>query len=196
MGSQNWYQCKSVTGISRGPRTDPLVQHQRCLNWRVWTSMHSKSSEAIRSLYVKKRVKHKVLRVRGHYTEFCKTRLIKSQRLMISGLLITKLCISHCMVYEKQIMVWSNFMIKPGIHCAIFIRFWAEYWLVRLFFESGQISALSCIICRAVFVQCTGGNEKQLASPDRQSDGRMNFWFWSPLVRVSHNWSKATNRLP
>ncbi len=136
------------------------------------------------------------LRVRGHYTEFCETRLIKSQRLMISGLLITKLCISHCMVYEKQIMVWSNFTIKPGIHCAIFIRFWAEYWLVRLFFESGQISALSCVVCRAVFVQCTGGNEEQLASPDRQSDGRMNFWFWSPLVSVSHNWSKATNRLP
>ncbi len=38
MGSQKWYQCKSVTGISRGPHTDPLVQHQRCLNWRVWTT--------------------------------------------------------------------------------------------------------------------------------------------------------------
>ncbi len=32
-------------------------------------------------------------------------------------------------------------------------------------------------LCRESFaVQCTGGNEKRLASPDRQSDGRMNFW--------------------
>ncbi len=29
------------------------------------------------------------------------------------------------------------------------------------FFESGRISALSCVVCRAVFVQCTGGNEKR-----------------------------------
>ncbi len=32
-------------------------------------------------------------------------------------------------------------------------------------------------LCHASFVvQCTGENEKRLASPDRQSDGRMNFW--------------------
>ncbi len=56
------------------------------------------------------------------------------------------------------------------------------------FFESGRISALSCIVCRAVFVQCTGGNEKQLASPDRQSDEFLKCQkFWSPLVRVSLN---------
>ncbi len=29
MGSQKRYQCKSVTDISRGPRTDPLCCHQR-----------------------------------------------------------------------------------------------------------------------------------------------------------------------
>ncbi len=63
------------------------------------------------------------------------------------------------------------------------------------FFESGRISALSCSV-RAVY-----RGKREAISLSRQAIGRSDEFltcqkFWSPLVRVSHNWSKATNRLP
>ncbi len=66
------------------------------------------------------------------------------------------------------------------------------------FLKSGQISALSCVVCRAVFVQCTRG-KREAISLSRQAIGWTDEFltcqkFWSLLVRVSHNWSKATNR--
>ncbi len=90
--------------------------------------------------------------------------------------------------------------VKPGIHCAIFVRFWAEFWLVRLFFWVGPnfsfvVRRLSCSV-RSVY-----RGKREAISLSRQAIGRSDEFltcqkFWSPLVRVSHSWSKATNRLP
>ncbi len=70
-------------------------------------------------------------------------------------------------------------LLKPDIHCAIFVRFRAEFWLVQLFYflswAEFQLCRASFVVCRVVFVQYTGGNEKRLACLDRQSDSRKNF---------------------
>ncbi len=85
--------------------------------------------------------------------------------------------------------MWSNFgvcvvcvfllvrernwlLVRPGIHCD-FEPNSDSCDSLRLFF----LSRAEFQLCHASFVvQCTGENEKRLASPDRQSDGRMNFW--------------------
>ncbi len=90
--------------------------------------------------------------------------------------------------------------IKPGIHCAIFVRFWAEFWLMRLFFWLGPnfsvvVRRCSCSV-RAVY-----RGKREAISLSRQAIGRSDEFltcqkFWSLLVRVSHSWSRAKNRLP
>lgn len=49
----------------------------------------------------------------------------------------------------------------------------------RFFFELGRSSALSCIFCHA------GGNDRRLASPDQQSEGRMYFWQVAPREGIT-----------
>ncbi len=51
---------------------------------------------------------------------------------------------------EKQLLF--NFHVKPCIHCAIFVRFWADFWIIQLFFfwVGMNFSFAMCVLLRSV----------------------------------------------